>query len=292
VKLRDALRRTLAGWEDDLPASWRATLRGTELNYESRTLAGPMHPGELITPGRKGRSSLGSPAEAHIFHALDKTTPKEVRVVILGQEPYSNPAWATGRAFEQGDLEDWPENNRLIAASLRRIVQVLASARSHRHAYVSADRGWKALVRDVNEGKLDLETPSKLFDHLQASGVLLLNTSLTLSVDMRNGHPKRCRSHFGLWEPLIHKLLSFLATRTTGHVVFMLWGQHARDVFERAGIRAAAESAGTWRRRVDAVHHAHPAAITRDGAVFLHPPNPFVSANTALKRMGAKSIAW
>jgi hypothetical protein len=72
----------------------------------------------------------------------------------------------------------------------------------------------------------------------------------------------------------------------------MLWGQHAFDVFERAGIQAAAESAGNWHRRVDSVRHAHPAAITRDGAAFLHPPNPFLRANEAFRRLGAKPILW
>jgi uracil-DNA glycosylase len=292
VKVRDALRRALAGWEDDLPATWRSVIGGTKLNFESRAFDATVHSGEIIIPRRRGKRVAGSPPEAHIFHALEKISPKDVRAVILGQEPYSNPAWATGRAFEQGNLKDWPENNRLIAASLRRIVQNLASARSRNNSYASGDPGWKTLVRDVQSGTLDLHVPRELFDHLQNAGVLLLNTSLTVSVDIRAGRPKRCRSHFRLWEPLIYKLLSFLATRKAGHLVFLLWGQHALDIFERGGIRAAAESAGIWHRKVDAVRHPHPAAITRQGAVFLHPPNPFLRANEALKRMGAKPIAW
>jgi uracil DNA glycosylase len=175
---------------------------------------------------------------------------------------------------------------------LRTGVQALASARSHNDSYVSGDRGWKTLVRDVQDGTLDLQMPRQLFDHLQDAGVLLLNTSLTVSIDTRGGRPRRCRSHFRLWQPLIHRVLSFMATRKTGHAVFFLWGQHAFEVLERGGIRAAAESAGNWHQRVDVVRHAHPAAITRDGAVFLHPPNPFLRANEALKRMGAKAIGW
>jgi len=286
------LRRTFAGWEDDLLAKWRAILRGIQLNFESRAFDHEVHSGEIIVPGRKGRSVSGGPPGAYVFRAFAGVAPNDVCAIILGQEPYPNPVWATGRAFEQGNLTDWPENNRLIAASLRRIVQALATARTHDASYASGDCGWKTLARDVRESTLDLQTPRQLFDHLQNQGVLLLNTSLTISVDMRSGRPKRCRSHFPLWEPLIYRVLSFIATRKTGHAVFLLWGQNAYDIFERGGIRVAAESAGRWRRGVDIVRHTHPAAITREGAAFLRPPNPFSSANQALKRMGAKPIAW
>jgi hypothetical protein len=46
---------------------------------------------------------------------------------------------------------------------------------------VSNDGGWKQLIRDMQDGMLDLEPPRKLFDHLSDEGVLLLNTSLTLA---------------------------------------------------------------------------------------------------------------
>jgi uracil-DNA glycosylase len=256
VKLRDALRQTIAGWEDDVPASWRAVLGGTQPNFANPALDDNVHSGEIIIPGRKEKRITGSPPEAHIFHFLEGTSPKKVRAVILGQEPSSDPAWVTGRAFEQGNLKEWPENNRLIAISLRRIVQALASARSHNKPYVCGDRGWKILIRDVRHGALDLEPPRELFDRLQTRGVLFLNTSLTLSVDIRNGRPKRCRSHFRLWEPLIHRPLSSLATRKAGQVVLLIWGGHALDIFKRGGIRAAAESVGNWDRRVDAVYQS------------------------------------
>ncbi len=37
------------------------------------------------------------------------------------------------------------------------------------------------MIRDMQDGMLDLEPPRKLFDHLSDEGVLLLNTSLTLA---------------------------------------------------------------------------------------------------------------
>jgi uracil DNA glycosylase len=180
----------------------------------------------------------------------------------------------------------------MIANSLRRIVQVLASARTGNTACVAGDRAWSTLLREVRCGSLDLEAPRELFDRLEREGVLFLNTSLTISVEIRSGEPKQGHGHFPLWEPVINRVLSFLAGRSRGYAVFLLWGRRASDVFERSGARAAAESAGNWRTRMDVVRHAHPAAIARDGAAFLRPPNPFLAANELLQRMGAERISW
>ena len=43
---------------------------------------------------------------------------------------------------------------------------MLAAARTGKAAYVSNDGGWKQLIRDMQDGMLDLEPPRKLFDHL------------------------------------------------------------------------------------------------------------------------------
>jgi uracil-DNA glycosylase len=212
--------------------------------------------------------------------------------VILGQDPYPNPNWATGRAFEQGDLSKWTKPSVRIAHSLRRIVQTLAYARNRNSAYTHGDGGWKKVISDLESGALTLEPPRQLFDHLEREGVLLLNTSLTLGVDISSGRRKPANRHFPLWEPLLYRVLTFIASRKNGHVVFLLWGTNAKKVAERAGILPAAKSAGTWGSRVRVVHHAHPAAVTSQGAAFLSPPNPFLSTNTALRTMGSKPIEW
>ena len=175
------LSKALVDWEKDLPGAWRIILDGIQLNFEDRSFDRPTHPGEIIIPRRKRIAAPDLSQNAHIFRALEGIDPQDVRAVILGQDPYPNPAWATGRAFEQGNLSEWPENPKSIAASLRRIVQVLAAARTGKAAYVSNDGGWKQLIRDMQDGMLDLEPPRKLFDHLSDEGVLLLNTSLTLA---------------------------------------------------------------------------------------------------------------
>jgi uracil-DNA glycosylase len=234
VLLRDLLRKKFAGWEGDLTPAWRNILGETELNFASRAFLRQCRADEIVVPGRKGELIPGAPAQAHVFRAFDQLRPESVRAVILGQDPYPSPAWATGRAFEQGNLTDWPESRREIADSLRRIIQVLANARTGNLKYIDGDQDWKTLVEDFGKGRLFLESPRRLFDHLQHEGVLLLNTSLTVSVDV-SSRPKRIRDHFRLWEPLLYRVLAFLASRERVPTVFLLWGQHALEVVERGG---------------------------------------------------------
>lgn len=289
--LCDLLRKKLAGWKDALPASWRKILGDTELNFGSRAFMCQCRADEIVIPGRKGEVIPGAPAQGHVFRAFDHLRPDNVRAVILGQDPYPSPTWATGRAFEQGSLTEWPQSRREIADSLRRIIQVLVNARTGNMKYIDGDHGWKVLLEDLHKGRLLLEPPGRLFDHLQHEGVLLLNTSLTVSVGVLS-RPKRIRGHFQLWEPLLYRVLEFLASRERVPSVFLLWGQQASEAVKRGRICATAEHAHTWQSTFDIVRHGHPAAITHEGAAFLRPPNPFLSANKALERMGGTPIAW
>jgi uracil-DNA glycosylase len=288
VKLQSVLRKQLAGWRKDLAPCWRKVVSDVELGFEHPGFDCEARAGEILVPGRKGSAIPGSPRDAHIFRSLDRIAPKEVRVVILGQDPYPKLSWATGRAFEQGNLDEWPENPRLIAASLRRIVQVVARTRTGRRAYIGGDAGWKALVKDCKHSALDLESPRQLFDHLENEGVLLLNTSFTVGIDSSSGKPTS--EHFALWRPLLRRVLISIASQRNRGVVFLLWGRHASEVFEHEGIRAGAERIGGG--RIAAVSHPHPAAITRQGAIFLQPPNPLLAANRILKNWGVAAIHW
>jgi uracil-DNA glycosylase len=282
----------LAGWEKDLPVAWRKILAGTQLNWKGPALDHELLPGEIIFPGRKGTPLPAAPKKAHLLRAFQTADPDKVRAVILGQDPYASPAWATGRAFEQGNLKEWPDDPRQVAGSLRRIVQAIVAARTGDPSYMAGDCAWSKLAKDAHTGLLRLEPPRKLFDRLERAGVLFLNTSLTISILGRGAAAKECHRHFQLWAPLIHHVLLFLAARQSGHAIFLLLGQQAANVFDRSGAKIEADRAGTWKRRVDVVRHFHPAAISAAGPAFLCRPNPFCAANELLQRMGAKPIPW
>jgi len=292
TSLREALRGFLKGWRNDLAWSWRQVLRGVEPDFEAVRADLELGNEEFIFPGRKGRPIPGAPSGAHVFRALDGIRPSAVRAVVLGQDPYPNHQFATGRAFEQGGLESWPRDPKRIADSLARIVQTIAAERTGNAAYTRDDAAWRKVPDDLRSGALRLGPPNRLFDQLEGQGVLWLNTGLTISHFQKGGAPEQLEGHLPLWRPIIRRILTHLATRRSGQVVFLLWGSPARRTFQEAGVQLAAEAAGTWRQRAAMATHAHPAAVVSGKPSFFRPPNPFVRANASLVRMEGKPIDW
>lgn len=292
IPLRQALEEVSGGWKDDLGPEWREVLRDVEPNLDVVDPALQHEPWEPIFPTRRGKLIPGAPAHAHVFRALDGLRPADVRAVIVGQDPYPNVAWATGRAFEQGGLAAYPEDPRGISGSLRSIVQVLAAFRSGRDDYLDRAQGWRTLVRDLRAGSLDLPSPDLLFDAWQREGVLCLNAGLTLSRYERGGAPHQSAGHIPFWRPVVQAILRHVAARPMGHAVFLLWGSVARQAFRDGSVQDAARDAGTWETRVDAVNHSHPTALTDGAPSFFRDPNPFADANQALRRMGGDAVSW
>lgn len=291
-QLRRALGEYLADWRSDLPAAWRRVLADVEPALAAVRANLQLRAKEIIFPGRRGHEIAGTPAGSHVFRALDRIAPCDVRVIVVGQDPYPLRKQATGRAFEQGDLTVWPANpGAPLSPSLARIVQCVAAARSGDDGYVAGDAEWKRLHRD--RAALRLQSPGKIFDHWQRQGVLFLNAGLTLSRFVKGGGPEQRFGHIPLWRPVVQAIFQRLAARKQGQLVFALWGAPARNVFARSGVRAAAVEAGTWGARVDLVEHVHPNARSKSGAPgFFRAPNPFVAINDTLRAMGAAPIDW
>jgi uracil-DNA glycosylase len=140
-------------------------------------------------------SGLICPEPIHFFKALSLTPLSEVKVVIIGQDPYHSPGLAQGLAFSiPGNI---PTGSKAFPSSLRNISKALAL------------EGFGNLP----DGDL----------HFWASqGVLLLNTALSV----RQGE---AGSHANLgWKPFIDYLIHALAHKKP-HLVWMLWGGHAQS---------------------------------------------------------------
>ncbi|MDF2606544.1 MAG: uracil-DNA glycosylase [Bacillales bacterium] len=129
------------------------------------------------------------PSKDNIFKALKNTTLYDVKVVILGQDPYHNANQANGLSFSVNI-------NEKIPPSLRNILKE-----------VKEDIGNTILQNG------DLEQWSN-------QGVLLLNTVLTV----REGEPKSHRK-IG-WELFTDEIIREVNNKKQP-VVFMLWGRHA-----------------------------------------------------------------
>lgn len=126
-----------------------------------------------------------------IFEAFELTPFSDVKVVILGQDPYHGPNQAHGLSFSVLPGVDIPP-------SLRNIYKELES-----------DLG----IKPVNHGYLK---------KWAEQGVLMLNSVLTV----RNG---QAFSHKGKgWERLTDAAIEKLSSRP-GPVVFILWGRAAQD---------------------------------------------------------------
>ncbi len=129
------------------------------------------------------------------LRALELTPPEDVRVVILGQDPYHGRGQAEGLAFSVAPGVAPPP-------SLRNI--------------------FKELERDLGTPPPKFPSPGGSLTKWATHGVLLLNTCLTVE----EGQPA---SHSGRgWEVLTDAVIRHVAGLERP-VVFMLWGSHAQS---------------------------------------------------------------
>lgn len=285
--LRSALQALLAGWRSDLSPEWSSFLDGVEPDFAGVSDSLLLAPGEVLYPGRADRPPAGARADACLFRALAKVAPSQVRVVVIGQDPYTKVSQATGRSFEQGDLADWL-GRPAVTPSLRRILQSLAAWRTGDARYATG-KGWSTLVEDLRAKRLAIESARQLWDHWQSHGALFLNAILTFS---RFEPAVQFKGHGVLWRPVMHRLLQKLANRPGRPAVFVAWGGTAKEILNEAGVEAAAKAAGTWKTSVDIVSGPHPNARPADAPPFLVQGNAFKAINDALVRLNGQPIKW
>ena len=129
-----------------------------------------------------------------VFHALELVDPDDVKVVILGQDPY------------HGEDHGIPQAHGL-AFSVRPGVRTPPSLRNI-FKEISATLGHPVPTHGTLE-------------YWAKQGVLLLNTVLTVERAQAASHAKKG------WEGFTDTLISELSARHDG-LVFMLWGAHAQ----------------------------------------------------------------
>ena len=139
----------------------------------------------------KEQGKIIYPPGPQIFHAFEATPFDEVKVVILGQDPYHGPRQAHGLSFSvQNGVQPPP-----------------------------------SLINIFKELRDDVGLPIPQHGHLEKwakQGVLLLNASLTV----RGGEPM---SHSRLgWEKFTNTVIEKVSDLKE-HVVFVLWGKFAQE---------------------------------------------------------------
>lgn len=282
VQLRAALRETLEGWKEDIHPPWRDVIADVALGFEQVDAALELDPWEPIFPARRSRMFPGAPVRAHMLSAFDGLTPADVRCVLLGQDPYPCPAFSTGRAFEAGNVASWRELDKMFSPSVRAVIQLVVAERTGAARYARGFAQWPAALAAIEAGAVELEAPGALADRWVASGVLLLNSSLTLTRFQREGDPHQLRGHLPLWRPLLARVLRYLAARDAP-VVFIGFGGAAAQALEDAGLRQS--DAGASGR---VILRPHPAEADE----VLAQENPFTLCNRRLRAMGAVPVDW
>lgn len=131
------------------------------------------------------------PKGADIFNALNTTPFDQVKVVILGQDPYHGTGQAHGLSFS--------------------VQRGIATPPSLKNIY-------KELETDIDNFK----TPNHgNLTHWAEQGVLLLNATLTVRASEAGSHQNRG------WEIFTDEIIKSLSAKKE-HVVFLLWGKYAQ----------------------------------------------------------------
>lgn len=137
------------------------------------------------------QSAVCYPPGSLIFNAFNRCTWDDVKVVIIGQDPYHGPRQANGLSFSVNEGVSLPP-------SLLNI------------------------FKELNE---DLGIPIPISGDLSRwadQGVLLLNATLTVEQGKAGAHQKKG------WETFTDAVIKKISDEKS-EVVFMLWGKYAQD---------------------------------------------------------------
>lgn len=126
-----------------------------------------------------------------IFNAFNLCPFDEVKVVIIGQDPYHGLGQAHGLSFSVNE-------GIALPPSLKNIYQEIRS-----------DLG----IEPLKQGNLE---------RWAKQGVLLLNATLTVQADLAGSHQKKG------WETFTDSAIKAVAQEKE-HVVFLLWGNYAQQ---------------------------------------------------------------
>lgn len=130
------------------------------------------------------------PKGKDIFRAFDECPFNEVKVVILGQDPYHGPGQANGLCFSVHEGITFPPS----------LVNI-----------------FKEIKNDLGKGI----PPHGSLDRWAKQGVLLLNATLTVRAHQAGSHQKKG------WETFTDAVVQALASQKK-NLVYMLWGSYAQ----------------------------------------------------------------
>lgn len=145
---------------------------------------------KLFLKAEKDAGKTVFPKGANIFNALNVTRLKDVKIVILGQDPYHGEGQAHGLSFSV-------PKGVALPPSLLNIYKEIESEYGAKMPRTGDLTGWAE------------------------QGVLLLNATLTVQSSLAGSHQKKG------WEQFTDEIIRLVNDRCD-HVVFLLWGSYAQ----------------------------------------------------------------
>lgn len=198
------------------------------------------------------------PPQDQIFRALELTSPENVKVCLIGQDPYHTPGQANGLAFSVSP-------GHPLQPSLRNIFK---------------------------EYRDDLGFPQPATGDLTPwaeQGVLLLNTSLTVEAHKANSH-----ANWG-WQAVTADIVR-ICTELPQPIVFLGWGRNAQDLIARFYPEHTNWVQLMNEKHKVYLMSSHPSPFSATRATANAPAfigsKPFSTTNTFLDKMGAEPIDW
>ncbi|MFW5702376.1 MAG: uracil-DNA glycosylase [Candidatus Dojkabacteria bacterium] len=266
-----------------LPGSWKKVLAEEfEKDYFEQLMEfvrGEYNQGQVFPPPKQ------------IFAAFDACEFDEVKVVILGQDPYHGVGQANGLAFSVSPGVKVPPSLRNIFKEIRAdfgkpsVVEeqgMAAAADSEKTAGKVIEKPAGKVRGEGGLGKVGASAAGnrsggniKPFGDLSAwaeQGVLLLNATLTVRASSPGSHQNKG------WEEFTDAVVKALNEQREG-LVFILWGAYARK-----------KGAIVDRSKHMTLESPHPSPFSADRGFF--GSKPFSKANKYLEEQGRGPVVW
>lgn len=199
------------------------------------------------------------PTYDNIFRAFSIPL-QDIKVVIIGQDPYPNPNQANGYAFAVNEGQNFPPSLRVIGS------EIIDEFQNDNDMFLN--------ILAINENP-----QWSTLQHWVDQGVMLLNTGLTVEA-------YKVGSHIQHWQFFIWSVVGIISKQVSP--IWMLWGKKAQEL--ESLIRRSENSYGSN----IILTAAHPAAelYARNGKAGFYGCNHFVVANSLLAKANKTIIKW
>lgn len=212
------------------------------------------------------------PSPENIFRVFEKPI-SDIKVVILGQDPYPSPQVANGLAFAVNEETATP-------VSLKNILTQLEGE------YIFSNN-----TVDMSKN-IDTINQWKTLQHWEAQGVLLLNTALTVET----GKPG---SHLKYWEEWTKRVIRLISTNNP--CIWLFWGRKAQNYIPYINGQIMRAS-GYTKETIDYIpinsdfnyifEANHPASEAYSDKAGFFGCNHFYYVNSILRNKSINEIKW